>query len=797
MFESISSSSPATPPATPPVAPPVTPPTPVMPKSASPKPAKKFPWPILAIVLILGILGWGINWYLTTKKTPEDVNQLSGNSTSTDVNGISILPTSSQSGLENSGNSSSTSAVEYLSFFNFYKAPSTDFKFSPPQPNFPVNIKTDAANYYDFSRKINIDSVLGDLNKYGLAIIDNPLGTVNKKNKGADNFYSAYDLLNQKPVPLLITSDFLVYYYQNTLKSVFKDIEANVFYSSLSSITKKLFENSRDRYQASLTKYGNINDPVLEAQRLEVAYLATAMELLKPTSDQIINKGQDDTRFSASEAKSLDFTMPSYLKDDVLKEVELIRGHGKPTKSPVFLYTRNYADFVVPDDYKRQAKLNNFYLTTRWLNSNFPLYYKSADCPACELSYEDWRIRTIAAAYLASDLFNDDAIKNDWARIYKVLGYFRGLRDDLSFVEYRDVLKELFGQNYKIEEVLAVGDSKLTDALNKFQTRLFKSNYIDLYGAYNSNNLSLRPLLGAKMLADSYFPNQYLYQELTSPAVGPYLGKSLGASNNTACSTATSKNIRCVANNSDIVNLVYSLNNPYFKENSNYQNYEFKSSLLKGRLATLGDYWHNHNYFSDLFVIKKALANQQLLKAMESPAYQAQNLNRSLATLANLELPMDKIVLYQKYESGPGLGQDSSGTAGDSYVDPNMPLINELLANAEMVSSMLSALKLDSGTTGSSLKLRDLVLNLRTIKSIATKEISGETLSSDDYQFIPKLVKEYKIESPGAKTMQIKGINNRNLTVDLSNVKIMIWLQQKGKNLVLTAGPVFSYWEKK
>ena len=46
------------------------------------------------------------------------------------------------------------------------------------------------------------------------------------------------------------------------------------------------------------------------------------------------------------------------------------------TKSPVLLYQRNYQDFKVPNEYKFHAKLYNFYLTTKWLSSNFPLYYQ-------------------------------------------------------------------------------------------------------------------------------------------------------------------------------------------------------------------------------------------------------------------------------------------------------------------------------------------------------------------------------------------------------------------------------------
>jgi len=84
-----------------------------------------------------------------------------------------------------------------------------------------------------------------------------------------------------------------------------------------------------------------------------------------------------------------------------------------------------------------------------------------------------------------------------------------------------------------------------------------------------------------------------------------------------------------------------------------------------------------------------------------------------------------------------------------------------------------------------------------TLKGIIQKELTGEALSNDDYQFLDKFTKAYRVAQSGTKTFQLVGAGGQSLKEDVSGVKLLIVVQKQGQDLVLTAGPIFNYWETK
>ncbi|MHB8904487.1 MAG: DUF3160 domain-containing protein, partial [Patescibacteria group bacterium] len=480
---------------------------------------------IFLIILALGILVLaGIGFFIFKKYTANKNIKVDNNPVNPIVTSTQpVLPdfTSPLTATSTEASSSfSNLVIDYLSFPDFYKAPDNNIVPKFIDYKLPLNVKLDVLNYYDLSRKLNLDPALDGLNNDGFALIANPY---EKENPG---FYGVYENLETKQISPLITSDFIIYYYQNILKKVFKDIEENVFYDNLWSTNKDLYNAAKNRYEARLAAVGDINDSVLEGERLEMAYFAVALELLKPAPNQIAAKGviDDQSKFLPTEVDRFYFVLPPYLRDDVLREEKLIREAKVKTKSPVLLYTQNYSDFSVPSEYNVNVKLNNFYLTTKWLNSVFPLYYRDKNCLDCLLDKEDWRINFIAASLIANDAANLPDLKNKWARIYKVMSFFKGLREDLSYVQYRDSLVAVFGADYNITQLFDDKNKFAAVNLEKLKTKILTYNMLEIQGGYNKDNPSERPQIGFKMLTDSYWPNNYLFNKLSVPNVSNYLG---------------------------------------------------------------------------------------------------------------------------------------------------------------------------------------------------------------------------------------------------------------------------------
>ncbi len=752
---------------------------------------------VIFIIIIISVIWW---LGLSNRKTkinkqsvvPVQADKLSSSTPSTlpDLNTLNKINASSTVA------TSSDLSLEYLSFSNFYKAPNNSIDFDVNTYKLPLNVKVDVMNYYDVSRKLDLDPSLDSLNENGFGIINNPwLET-------APDFYSVYNNLSSHQLPTMITSDFLIYYYQNIYKKLFKDVEENVFYNNLWDINKKMYTVAKNRYEAHLAQIGDVNDPILEGERLETAFFAVALELLKPAPEQLAAKGVVDRKdlFVASDADHFYFVVPPYLRDDVLAELKLIREAKTAKKSPVLLYQRDYSKFIVPSDYVSQAKLNNFYLTSKWLNSIFPLNYRDKSCPKCLLDKADWRVNLTAASLIARDFSDLSLVKNKWARIYKIMAFFKGLRSELDYVYYRDALTSLFGKDYNIGDIFSDKNSNALTNLEKLRAKLQEHNFSEVTGAPADKMQNIIES-GFRMLAESYWPNDYIFKNLMIPVVTNYQGTSTKAYNITACKNKTSKKIqRCNGIALDIVNLVYPIaNNSYFAENTNYSNYNLASRRLRKNLEN-NVIWHSNNYWTTLSSLKSYLnvSEDDLPVFARSKSWQNRKLDTAVSSWINLQLPLEKFSVAPVYK-GKSLNNFSHWNS-NVYVEPNLSLINELLANNKMVLKMFSALQLDDDVHFALQSMRDFNSSIEILKDIVIKELKGKTLSEDDNKYIVDFVKRLKISTSPLlnKELDIKISNSRRvLREDLSKLKLLIIVHQEGDNKIFSVGPIWDYQEKR
>lgn len=688
------------------------------------------------------------------------------------------------------------SLIEYISFLDFYKKQEETLDLNISDYSLPLNVKTEVVNYYDISRKINLDNSLDLLNNNGFAVLENSFDST--------NFYEIYSELYSKKIPILITSDFLIYYYQHTLKKAFKDVEENIFYANLWEINRFLYERAKNRYEENLVNIGNVNDRVLEAQRLSAAYFATALELLKPKDNQI-NTNNDISNtalFSFFEADNYAFSLPDYLKVDVLKELEFIKVARQKVKSPVLLYDRDYSDFVIPSEYQTQAKLNNFYLTTQWLSSSFPLYFKEEACPDCQLDFDDWRVSMITSSFIAEDIFDSYELKNKWARIYKTLAFFKGLRGDLTYVHYRDALVNLFGEDYKISEIFADDNIDSIDNLYKFRNKILEYNFLDIEGGYNRNDSDKKNKLGVKMLTDFYWPNDYILNELSYPKVFSYQGDAISKSNITSCNIIKGpKNARCNGFSLDIIALINEeslVDNDYYLENSNYDNYQNSLVKLKEQINKFPNIWHYNNYWKTLNIIKEYLVNDKNKMPIfsKNSEWQKKDLYTSVGAWINLQLPIDKLKIFQKYQTQISY-ENSSNFVAYNYIEPNLNLINEQISNVEMILQMFQLLKITEELRVVSINLEDLRANLIKAREIVIKELNSEVLSQEDLNFITLLSLEYKLEQAESKIFKVSSDNNKSINYNISEPKLMIIISGDDKQRSFSVGPVFNYLESR
>lgn len=749
---------------------------------------------MLVIAIAVIVLGVSAFFYFTTKKNSAENNN-NQTATSSDVQqgeGGRLPGTFSGGELGSLTGTTSEIRAESLAFADFYKTENDDFKASQEKFDLPINIKSDVLNYFDFSRKINIDKNIDRLNKNGFAVIDNPFSK-----GGLNNFSGLYQALLQKDLPIIITGDFLIYYYQNNLKEIYKEIENNVFYNDLWEINNYLFNAANSRYREEYNKVGLTNDPVLESKRKEAAYFAVALELLKPKEAQISSLAGEKKKFSAKEARIYDFSLPVYLEEDVNKELNYIYQSKNKSKSPVFLYPMDYGSFTVPVEYQTSAKLYNYYQALKWVNSLFPLYYKSENCSDCRLDKNDWRVNMAAASYIAEDFSENQEIKNKWAKIYKIYSFFSGLRSDLTYLDYNNALVELFGKNYKIDGIFAADNKNIDADLLNLQNKIASREFLAIEGGIGRNDPAARPNIGFKMLQDSYWPSDYIFSKLTAPNAGKYLGdeKEKDSRNITKCA-AQKTTARCKGTALDVINLIHNIpsSNEYFQLNSNYENYAKQAILLMEQLANFdAGAWHNSNYWLTLYSANALFSGDKDKRPFfgSNALWQEKNLNSALALWVNAKLPADQLT------SATNADNKFNAYSGDyNYIEPDLAIVNELLANTKMLTQAFLALGVIDDKDFTYGKLNDLAADLEAMKNIIIKELSGSALSGDDKSVIYQFSKKFSVSLQNAKSIKLD-FSGGEITESIDGVDMLIYIyQEKGKK-VMVAGPVFNYQEAK
>lgn len=702
------------------------------------------------------------------------------------------------------GTSTEGLRAEDLSFGMFYNKPQSNFKASLKTYSLPLDIKTDVENYFKINRTFNLDDLVEDLNNYGFAIFDS------KKISKEDDFYGLFKFLNKNEVPIVLSSDFILYYDQTVLKESYKEIEKSVFYENLWNISKSLYDISFMRYKNRLDDLGTTNDALLEGERLELAFWAMTLKLLEPMEEQISkqNKLSETSRFNKRELDYFHAEIPLFLEKEIEDEMNLIRNGNGIKKSPILTFQRNYEDFKVPETYKQSPKLTNFYLATRWLNTLFPLYEQSEKCPDCLLDKDDNLINFIAASLITQDISRNQNIKNDWASIYKFISFFRGLSQGYTFLNYNDTFKNVFGEEYNLEKIFEIDNAQRREDIAQIKNTLEDVKFLEIDGAesYVKKDASR---VGMKILQDDYWPNDYIF--------GNFIGEDMafkGEGNPddllTFCGDKKHTNsYRCKSFGLDIINLIHPIHDgdDYFNLNTNYLNYDQKINNFSQIFDRFDKYaWNNNIYWTTLDYLKSYLPFRDGMAPAYMQSIKWQNKKRyksALGAWVNMHLEEDILGSSFDLEKNSGVPMIHSCNSLN-YLEPEPDLYRELIARNDMLIKMMYALEINRKTNSAIGVLKDLNEELRKILNIAEKELKNEAISEDDCDFMNDLIGRNFVIKGSVKSFQIKMKNlnenikkkNLDLNESIAGMNVLAIVYSRDGKKYLAFGPIFNYEEK-
>lgn len=647
-----------------------------------------------------------------------------------------------------------------------------------------------------------------------------------------DDIVQPYKTLKEQGVPIFVTSDTLLHLYHIQFNEILKRLEEEEFFDELIDMSQAMMERAIWDYE-SFT-----NSDLKEAARRNVAYFAVALKLLQmPTegydeekAKQEIEQWNQEHPWDEKEFKPLkkvDFSIPSYVANEVNTEIKNIEAHEGFKPSAIFNspdsqnpYKEDYSQYVPRGHYTRSEALKRYFKAMMWYGRMAFFLKGGRDALVSE---KDATVATIQASLISAELPNVSLpaqrsnLTTCWEtlnRIYSVTSFFVGTADDLTPYEYLEAIGKVFGTEFDVSQLAN------QDMLLKLKAELAQMRNPEIYGGSGICLISppvtkeklyqcLANTKGMRFMGQRFVPDSYVFQNLVSPAVGMYAGQGEPFTMKmTALGPA-----RCFPRGLDVMAVLGSERAYEILEaegDTEYQgedtSYDEQLSELREEFGafTVGD-WNRNLYWSWLFALKPLLGDfaEGHPAFMQTDAWKDKELQTALASWAELR---HDTILYAKQSYTPEMtAMPPQPQPVEGYVEPVTEFYSRMLTLTKMTREGL--IKLDALSDEEKSRLESLESILGRLIQISKDELEGKELSEDDYEFIRNFGRQLDaivvaVEAKGKETTLVADVHtdaNPPMEVLEEGVGyidlVLVAYKVPDGRVILGAGPTLSYYE--
>lgn len=541
----------------------------------------------------------------------------------------------------------------------------------------PYQVSADLSNITNKDRFSFSAEAQNLLSKNGFVVIPSPMR----------EFFSTYEMNRYDMTPNFITTDSMLHNYHLFFSYLLRTLEKESLRSELDSLTKSMLAKSQSQYQSLKgTDWEN-------AAKRNTAFFAVAARLLDPQSDT-----------------------PSFVLQEVNSELKLIADHqetftpspimnlGNSSADPTELLNEDYTQYIPRGHYTKSDELKTYFQTMMWYGR---MTFRA--------SQED----ETKSAVLATLLLNSQEDYARWNSIYEPTNFFVGESDDLGFIQYFQLLQDVYGQIPSLEKLTENAEywKAFRAALEKLDAPAINS--LPIYDASLQPDRS-KAIKGFRFMGQRFTPDASIFQRLVYREVGE---NTMGQR-------------RMLPKGLDIPAAMGSREaGAILKEmgETDYYKYAENMELLQSDIASLdAGIWTQNLYWTWMYTLNPLTEakGKGYPSFMQNKAWACKQLETYLSSWT--ELKHDTVLYAKQVYAEMGGGEEPQDDRG--YVEPNPLVYARLAALTRMTIEGLQSRDLLNENTGASLaQMEELALKLKTISE---KELAQKPLDDEEYDLI-------------------------------------------------------------
>ena len=524
-----------------------------------------------------------------------------------------------------------------------------------------------------------------------------------------NEFFPLYESNRYSYIPNFVTTDSMLHNYHLMFDFLLKQLEEQKLVAELKQLNASMLSES-------LNQYNNLKGTEWEnAAKRNVGFFAVGSKLLNPS-----------------------VSIPSIVANEVNQELALIEAHQGIAKSPVMnigggedimidtpqgpqpleALKEDYSQYIPRGHYDKTEQLKVYFKSMMWYG---------------RLTFRLKNDDEIKSGILITLALNKESNQASWNKIYEPVNFFVGKSDDITYYQFKDLVKQVYGDN-ATPQTASADKNKFTSFVDA--TKTLEPPQINSMPIFQASIQADREkeIKGFRFMGQRFTIDASIFQRLVYREVGDKT-KSCQAfkPEETGCLSGA----RCLPKGLDIPATMGS------NEAKNILNGmgETKYACYPENMSKMNEYvlglsteiWTQNLYWGWLYQLRPLLDVKQsgYPTFMQNAAWLRKDLTTFLGSWSELK---HDTILYAKqvYAELGGGGPEKKDDRG--YVEPNPYVYARLASLLKMTNEGLEIRGLLTPSMKDNLsKMEQLAMSLKTISE---KELNNENLTDADYELI-------------------------------------------------------------